>query len=88
MGKTLPRARFEFMRADSDGKPVRYFTIDLENVIVSGVAPSLHAGTFLSEHVSLKYSKIKWTYTQQKISGGAGGSTMGGWDLAANKIAA
>ena len=88
MGKTLPRARFEFMRADSDGKPVRYFTIDLENVIVSGVAPSLHAGTFLSEHVCLKYSKIKWTYTQQKISGGAGGSTMGGWDLAANKIAA
>jgi type VI secretion system secreted protein Hcp len=27
-------------------------------------------------------------YVQQKISGGAGGSTTGGWDLAANKVAA
>jgi type VI secretion system secreted protein Hcp len=31
---------------------------------------------------------VKWKYTQQKIGGGAGGSTLGGWDLAANKIAA
>jgi type VI secretion system secreted protein Hcp len=57
-------------------------------VLISGVAPSLTAGTMLSEHVSLKYSKIKWTYTQQKIAGGAGGSTVGGWDLATNKVAA
>jgi type VI secretion system secreted protein Hcp len=42
----------------------------------------------LSEHVSLKYSKIKWAYTQQSIGGGARGSTVGGWDLASNKIAA
>ena len=54
----------------------------------SGVAPSLVEGTILSEHVSLKYSKIKWTYTQQNIAGGVRGSTTGGWDLAANKVAA
>jgi type VI secretion system secreted protein Hcp len=29
-----------------------------------------------------------WRYTQQKISGGAGGNTVGGWDLASNKITA
>jgi type VI protein secretion system component Hcp len=56
--------------------------------VVTQLAPSLVAGTMLSEHVSLKYSKIKWTYTQQNIAGGARGSTVGGWDLAANKIAA
>ena len=88
MGKTIPKAKFEFMRADSDGKPVKYFEIQLENVLISGVAPSLVAGTILSEHVSLKYSKIKWAYTQQGIGGGGRGSTVGGWDLATNKVAA
>ena len=87
MGKTIPRARFEFMRADGDGKPVRYFEIQLENVLISGVSPSLAAGAMLSEHVSLKFSKIKWAYTQQGIGGGARGSTVGGWDLASNRIA-
>jgi type VI secretion system secreted protein Hcp len=88
MGKTIPKAKFEFMRADGQGKPVKYFEIQLENVLVSGVAPSLHAGTLLSEHVSLKYSKIRWTYTQQGIGGGNKGSTVGGWDLATNRVAA
>jgi type VI secretion system secreted protein Hcp len=88
MGKTIPKARFEFMRADGDGKPIKYFEIQLENVLIGGVAPSLAEGTILGEHVSLKYSKIKWTYTQQNIAGGVRGSTTGGWDLAANKVAA
>jgi type VI secretion system secreted protein Hcp len=88
MGKTIAKAKFEFMRADGHGKPIKYFEIQLENMLISGVAPSLIAGTLLSEYVSLKYSKIKWAYTQQNIGGGARGSTVGGWDLAANKIAA
>lgn len=87
-GKTIPKAKFEFMRADGEGKPIKYFEIQLENVLISGVEPSLVAGAMLSEHVSLKYSKIKWVYTQQGIGGGARGSTAGGWDLAANKVAA
>jgi type VI secretion system secreted protein Hcp len=45
------------------------------------------AESYLSETVNLKYSKIKWKYMQQKIGGGTGGATVGGWDLAANKIA-
>jgi type VI secretion system secreted protein Hcp len=88
MGKTLARAKFEFMRADGQGEPVKYFEIELENVLIGGIAPGIEPGTILDEHVSLKFSKIKWRYTQQKIGGGAGGSTVGGWDLAANKIAA
>lgn len=88
MGKTIPKAQFEFMRADGDGKPVKYFEIELENVLIGGVSPGIEAGNLLSEHVSLKFSKVKWKYTQQKIAGGVGVSTLGGWDLAANKIAA
>lgn len=88
MGKTIPRAKLEFMRADGSGNPIRYFEIELENVLIGAVEPSIEPGTILDEHVSLKYSKIKWRYTQQKIGGGGGGSTVGGWDLAANRVTA
>jgi type VI secretion system secreted protein Hcp len=44
-------------------------------------------GDILTEEVGLKFSRVRWKYTQQKITGGAGGNTSGGWDLAANRIA-
>ena len=88
MGKTIPKAKFDFMRADSNGEPICYFQIELENILIGGIAPSIEPGTILDEHVSLKFSKVKWRYTQQKIGGGGGGSTVGGWDLAANRIVA
>ncbi len=86
-GKTIPKARIEFMRADGQGERIKYFEIELENVLIGGVRPSIHEGDILSEHIGLKFSKVKWKYTQQKIGGGAGGNTAGGWDLAANRIA-
>ncbi|WP_020655552.1 Hcp family type VI secretion system effector [Massilia niastensis] len=85
-GKTIPKAKFEFMRADGQGERVKYFEIELENVLIGGVAPNVAEGSIIQEQVGLKFSKIKWKYTQQKIGGGTGGNTSGGWDLAANKI--
>jgi type VI secretion system secreted protein Hcp len=61
-GKTIPKAKFEFMRADGNGDQIKYFEIGLENVLVSRIEPDLHPGDILSEHVGLKYSKIKWRY--------------------------
>jgi type VI secretion system secreted protein Hcp len=87
MGKTLPKAKFEFFRADGSGERVRYFEIELENVLIGHVQPDLHPGDILSEHVGLKFSKATWRYTLQKISGGAGGSTAGSWNLATNRTA-
>ena len=84
-GKTIPRARIEFMRADGQGERIKYFEIEMENVLIGAVSPSVGEGDFLSENVGLKYSKVKWKYTQQKVSGGAGGNTSGGWDLSTNK---
>src|SRR6478672_8491350 len=86
-GKTLPKAKLEFMRADGDGKRVKYFEIELENVLISGVAPQVNPGDILTEDISLKYSKVKWKYTQQKVGGGSGGNTAGGWDLSKNVLA-
>lgn len=87
MGKTIPKAKFEFMRADGNGTPIKYFEIELENVLISQITPSIEGGHILGEGVGLKYSRIKWKYTQQKVGGGTGGNTAGGWDLSANKVA-
>lgn len=87
MGKTIPKARFEFMRADGNGKPIKYFEIEVSNVLIAAMHPSIEIGGLLREQISLKFSKVNWKYTQQMTGGGAGGSTVGGWDLAANKVA-
>ena len=86
-GKTIPKAKLEFMRADGQGERIKYFEIELENVLIGGISPSVAEGSIIQEQVGLKFSKIKWKYTQQKVTGGAGGNTSGGWDLAANKVA-
>jgi type VI secretion system secreted protein Hcp len=86
-GKTIPKAKLEFMRADGQGDRIKYFEIELENVLIGSIMPTVEEGSIIQERVGLKFSKIKWKYTQQKVSGGAGGNTSGGWDLATNKIA-
>lgn len=88
MGKTIPKAKFEFMRADGNGEPIKYFMVELENVLIGQVRPDQGTDNLLYETVALKYSKIRWTYTQQKIGGGSSGSTMGGWDCASNRVIA
>lgn len=85
-GKTIAKAVFEFMRADGDGKPIPYFKIELENLMISNINPDSGDGGIISERVHLAYSKIKWNYTRQSIRGGIQGNTSGGWDCSANKV--
>ncbi|WP_295994302.1 type VI secretion system tube protein Hcp [Rugamonas sp.] len=84
--RTIPKAKFEFMRADAQGQRVKYYEIEIENVLIGSVTPEVEQGDILAEAVGFKFSKVRWKYTQQKISGGAGGNTSGGWDLASNRI--
>jgi type VI secretion system secreted protein Hcp len=51
MGKTIPKAKFEFMRADGDGKPICYYTVELENVMISGINPNSSDGGIITEQV-------------------------------------
>lgn len=85
-GKTNPKAVFEFMRADGDGKPIPYFKIELENLMIANITPDSGDGGIIRERVHLAYAKIKWNYTRQNIRGGAQGNTSGGWDCSANKV--
>lgn len=87
-GKTLPKAIFEFYRADGDGKPICYMKLELENLMISSFHANSGEGGTLSESVHIAYAKIKATYTQQKVAGGVGGSTVGGWDASSNKVVA
>jgi type VI secretion system secreted protein Hcp len=86
-GRTIPKAKLEMQRADGNGEPIKYFEVELENVLVARIAPKFAGGDVPVESLSLKFSKVKWRYTQQKIGGGASGNTAGGWDLALNRIA-
>jgi type VI secretion system secreted protein Hcp len=85
-GKTIAKAVFEFMRADGEGKPIPYFKIELENLMVASVTPDSGEGGIIVERVQLAYAKIKWTYTRQSIRGGTQGNSSGGWDCNLNKI--
>jgi type VI secretion system secreted protein Hcp len=63
---------------------VKYLDIQLKDAIISDVAPSVEAEGIPTETLSLKYAAIQWQYTQQKIGGGAGGSSQGAWSLTKN----
>jgi type VI secretion system secreted protein Hcp len=76
------------MRADGQGVRVKYFEVQLENVLIGHVSAAIQPGDIMAESIGLKFSKVKWKYAQQKIGGGIAGNTVGGWDLAGNKIAA
>jgi type VI secretion system secreted protein Hcp len=86
-GRNISKAKFEFLRADGQGERVKYFEIELENVLISHITPSIDPGVILNETVGLKFARVKWRYTRQKVSGGRSGNTAGGWDLATNRIA-
>ena len=86
-GKTIPKAKFEFLRADGQGERIKYYELELENVLIGHVAPSVAPGSIMTETVALKFSKVRWKYTQQKVGGGTAGNTSGGWDAATNRIA-
>ena len=90
MGKTIRKATLEFMRADGDGKPVKYYEVELENVMIANMDQQMGDSGLVRDDIGLRFSKIKWKYIQQQIdggtSGGSGGS-VGGWDLSGNQCA-
>lgn len=76
------------MRADGDGKRVKYYEVELENVLIANMEQMVAEGSILRDHIALHFSKVKSKYSQQKIGGGIGGHTAGGWDLGCNKSCA
>lgn len=86
-GKTISKAKLEFFRADGANR-IRYYEITLENVLVSSNKKSYGGSGLVVDQFTLHFARITEKYTQQKIGGGVGGNTSGGWDLTANKTVA
>lgn len=86
MGKTIPKVRLECLRADGDGQRVKYYEVELENVIIANIEQMVSQGSVLHDSIGLRYSKVKWKYTQQNIKGGASGNTAGSWNLSTNRV--
>jgi type VI secretion system secreted protein Hcp len=88
-GKTIPKAKIEFMPADGDGKRIKYYQVELENAMLSHMDQVMRdGGGVVQDEIGLCFSKVKWSYTKQNISGGSAGSTASGWDLAGRKSCA
>lgn len=68
------------------GDKLKYFEIELEEVIISDFVQGGGSGEPL-EYIQINYGRIKTTYTLQKrANGGAGGNISGGWDRIRNKV--
>ncbi len=88
-GKHIKEVTIEVCR--SGGDKVKYFEIKLEQVLISkvDVAGTTADSGFPHEQVSFSYGKIRWVYTQQKRTDGAGGGNVSaGWDLTTNRATA
>lgn len=66
---------------------MKYYEVELDNVLIAKVSQAAHGSGLLLDMVGLRFSKVRWRYTQQKIGGGANGNTAGGWDLSTNRCA-
>jgi type VI secretion system secreted protein Hcp len=70
----------------SGTEKVKYMEYKLSNCIISSVSTGSKGKRFFpSEHVSINFGKVQWTYTLQSRQGGwAAGNIASGWNLERN----
>ena len=85
-GKTIATATFTAYRSDGDAL-VEYLKVEMTNVLISNISFGGGTGDLATETVTLSYSKVKYTYTQQKVAGaGNDGNKAASHDLALQKV--
>jgi len=85
-GKHIPTGKLTVRRAGGDA-PETYLTYEMTEVFVSSHTVSgAEGGGLAQESVSLNFSKIKMTYTQQSATGGKGTDIPKTLDIKANKV--
>lgn len=85
-GEDIKKMTIHIWKADTAGKPLEYYTILMESVILTSVSVS-GGGDQPVETLSFNYKKITWTYGQQKqeAPGGGKGKSSSSWSLEENK---
>jgi len=83
-GTTFDEVTIDFMRADGEGKRVKYLEVKLKNAILGAVDAKVATEGLPTDVFSLKSAAVQWKYTQQKIGGNQGGNSQGAWSLTKN----
>ena len=83
MGTTYDTVTIDFVR---EGRLLlTYFRMQLFNAVITGVRTNANSTDgSVTEFVTLKYSRISWSYTVQNDDGSPGDKVQGCWDLATN----
>ena len=83
-GKHISKGTLVVRKAGHD--PLEYLKIIMEDIIVTSVSTGGSGGNDrLTENVSLSFAKVRYEYTQQAATGGAGAKPKMGWDIAGNR---
>lgn len=83
-GTHFPQMTFTSQKAGD--KPMVYYTLELEDVLISSVNNGGSSnGDQLEEHFSINFAKIKFVYTEQKADGTAGPKSEAAFDVRQNK---
>ncbi|PWT90567.1 MAG: type VI secretion system tube protein Hcp [Proteobacteria bacterium] len=70
---------------NDNGTVVKYFTYVMTNALISSVSVGGGGGGKPQETVTFNYTKMTWTYNQQKEEVGTSGNNSAIWDLSTNK---
>ena len=83
-GKHISKGTLVVRKAGGD--PLDYLKITMEDIIVTSVSTGGSGGNDrLTENVSLSFARVRYRYTEQLPTGGAGGQPEMGWDIAGNR---
>ena len=63
-GRKIPKAKFEFMRADGHGIRIKYLEIEIEDVSIGTLLPQPGKGGNLPEQLGFRFARVKWRYAQ------------------------
>lgn len=90
-GTIYPKVTITFYRAyggksatSTSQTRIDYYSVVLEDVVVSSVETVVADGELPTEVFGLKYGKIVWEYKQHKHDGSATSTGKAGWDLRKN----
>jgi type VI secretion system secreted protein Hcp len=84
-GEHIKKAKIVCRKA-AGGAPIDYYTIEMEDVLITSVQTSgSNGGDQIMEAVGLNFGAFKLVYTEQKTDGSKGSPVECGWNITENK---
>ncbi|MFA5537569.1 MAG: type VI secretion system tube protein Hcp [Gemmobacter sp.] len=84
-GDHIPNATL-YVRKAGGTKPLTYYQIDMEEVLVSSYSTGSSTGDDrFTENISLNVARFRITYKRQDEKGGQAGQVQAGWDIPKNE---